>query len=518
MNTTEEKKIEITSTKDLKKEKSPERPAVKKTTKKLRKLSINTSYCRGEIKLIRYLIAKNGWKEVTGTNGDILWWGQSYFEDLSLATDILINRLPGMRFMAHKKTTGQYLNIYRSYFPEQFDFFPRTFLLPEETSALQAEIDKKERKLYIVKPTDGSQGDGIYLCRTMKEITSSKYVNSRGYVVQEYVDKPLIIDGKKFDLRVYVLISSVKPLIAFVNKEGLARFCTEDYEPPTNENIRDVYKHLTNYSLNKLSEKYVLTEETQEINDGSKRTFCSLWKSVEKAGYDKDVIWSNIKELIRKLLIGFTPFIHFEYNTAFGPKNSGKCFQVIGVDILIDENLKPWLLEINNNPSLNIEHELEVAKSGPISPVDLMVKSMVVEDAINLVRKKPEKQLELEEFKSYEKVFNGNEAEIEGMEVIGKILEIYGKLSGFKFKETLGATKFVKLAGVPIVANAGIDRQSLDILFTKIVGQNGTRQMDFLDFIHALEYIAGKATGTMSSETKFKLVSCFVDCVHSSLK
>ena len=180
----------------------------KKTTKKVRSININTSYCRGDIKLLRYLFAKHGWKETTGTKGDIIWWGQSYFEDLSLATDFYINRLPGMRYMAHKRITGQYLNIFRTYFPEQFDFFPQTFLLPEDETILEQKMSKKDKKRYIVKPTDGSQGTGIYLCSTMKEITSSKYVNAGGYVVQEYIDKPLIIDRKKFDLRVYVVIVS----------------------------------------------------------------------------------------------------------------------------------------------------------------------------------------------------------------------------------------------------------------------------------------------------------------------
>ncbi len=66
----------------------------------------------------------------------------------------------------------------------------------------------------------------------------------------------MIIDKKKFDLRLYVLISSVEPFIAYLHDEGLARFCTEDYEPPSKTNIKNPFIHLTNYSLNKENQKY----------------------------------------------------------------------------------------------------------------------------------------------------------------------------------------------------------------------------------------------------------------------
>lgn len=496
-------------------------PDEKLQTTKMPKLSINTSQARGEIKLLKHIIAKNGWKEVNGTKGDVIWSGIPTYEDFTLANEIFINRVPGMRYMAQKKVSGQFLNLFRSYFPTQFDFFPRTFLLPEDHSALEAEFQKDNKKLFIAKPTDGSQGEGIYLMRSMKDLPAVKFGASRGYVVQEYIDKPLIIDNKKFDLRVYVLISSVKPLIAFINKEGLARFCTEDYEAPNSQNIREAYRHLTNYSLNKISDKYVYTEEIQEINDGSKRTFCSLWKSIEKAGYSKDIIWDNIKDLVRKLLIGFTPFIHYEYNASFGGKGTAKCFHLLGVDVLIDENLKPWLLEINNTPSLCIEHDLEVGKVGPVSPVDLYVKTFAVEDSILLSRKKKETQLKLEEYRSYEKVYNGNEAKIAGMQVIEKILDVYAKLCGYKFAERLSSSRFIKLATVPVIRDAQIQKQDLDILFAKMIANTGSKQMDFLSFITAIELLVQKVSNpsaTAKSEKWFDLFAAFVDTVQASFK
>ena len=58
---------------------------------------------------------------------------------------------------------------------------------------------------------------------------SDTYTN---IIAQHYIDPPLIIDKKKFDLRIYVLVASLDPLIVYINDEGLARFCTEDYQAP----------------------------------------------------------------------------------------------------------------------------------------------------------------------------------------------------------------------------------------------------------------------------------------------
>lgn len=67
-----------------------------------------------------------------------------------------------------------------------------------------------------------------------------------------------------------MLVSSVFPFIGYLNEEGLARFCTEEYAHPSANNINNHYMHLTNYSLNKMSDKYIHNEETTEVHDGSK--------------------------------------------------------------------------------------------------------------------------------------------------------------------------------------------------------------------------------------------------------
>lgn len=71
-------------------------------------------------------------------------------------------------------------------------------------------------------------------------------------LVQSYIPKPLLLDGHKFDLRIYLLVSSVFPTLrAFLYADGLVRFATQPYANPTRSNLRKKTGHLTNYSINK---------------------------------------------------------------------------------------------------------------------------------------------------------------------------------------------------------------------------------------------------------------------------
>ena len=71
--------------------------------------------------------------------------------------------------------------------------------------------------------------------------------------MQEYIPNPYLIEGLKFDLRLYVLITCCDPLRLFLYPDGLVRFATELYEKPNKNNLDNLYMHLTNYSINKFS-------------------------------------------------------------------------------------------------------------------------------------------------------------------------------------------------------------------------------------------------------------------------
>ena len=74
--------------------------------------------------------------------------------------------------------------------------------------------------------------------------------------MSRYISNPHLIDGYKYDLRIYVLVTSFDPLKVYMFKEGLVRFATEKYS--TNpKTLKKRFVHLTNYSVNKKADTYV---------------------------------------------------------------------------------------------------------------------------------------------------------------------------------------------------------------------------------------------------------------------
>lgn len=202
-----------------------------------------------------------------------------------------MNRIPGVNFLARKRENFYLINRFKAYFMEdRHKYFPETFLIPEDYDDYVETHKSNPKRTYISKVNKGSQGYGITLIRNPKELSVKKVGKGDDMIVQRYIARPLLLKGKKHDLRLYVNIVSVEPFYAYLNEEGLARFCTVDYEEPNAENYADGGIHLTNYSQNKTKDGYVYTSEVTEINEGSKRTLESYWKSLEAEGMLPDEV------------------------------------------------------------------------------------------------------------------------------------------------------------------------------------------------------------------------------------
>ena len=285
-----------------------------------------------------------------------------------------VNHFPGIEYLARKKSLAKHLNIMYDIYPEMYDFYPRTFLLPEDANKLKEYAGNKRNKTYICKPDASCQGKGIFLTRNLEDIDFGSQI-----VVQRYLHNPFLINELKFDLRVYVLITSCDPLRLYIMREGLVRFCTEKYEKPSKQNMENSFAHLTNYAINKLNENFVFNNGTEDMSSGGKWSITALNKWLNEHGYNSAHVWENVHKVVIKTIIAGLPALQHQYRVFFPRTNDAHCcFQLLGFDIMLDSDLKPWLIEVNRSPSLATD-----------TPLDLEIKKAAVMDAFGIVNPQP---------------------------------------------------------------------------------------------------------------------------------
>ncbi|XP_059906475.1 tubulin polyglutamylase TTLL11 isoform X2 [Gadus macrocephalus] len=365
-----------------------------KHQRKKKPVTVDTSKAKTSLEALKMSIKQLKWKEFPlGRRAacDIYWHGTSFHDNDHIVSG-QVNKFPGMIEMLKKINLSRALRTMHELFPEEYNFYPRSWILPDEYQQFSAQIrglkdsDAAAHRTFIVKPDSGSQGEGIYLIREASEVRLAAGSQARQAVVQEYVQRPLLIDKLKFDIRLYVLVKALEPLQIYIAKEGLTRFCTEPYQEPNQKNLSHVFMHLTNYSLNVQSDNFVHSDSQ---STGSKRTFSSVLYRLASKGVDIKKVWSDVISLVIKTVIALVPELKVHYQADIPPGKPGPtCFQILGFDILLTKNLKPVLLEVNSNPSMRIEHEQEVAPGVfqyVSSPVDEDVKVCVIRDTLRLM-------------------------------------------------------------------------------------------------------------------------------------
>ena len=219
---------------------------------------------------------------------------------------------------------------------------------------------------WIVKPVASSRGRGIYLIKNPNQVALDEPL-----IVSKYVENPLLINGHKSDLRLYVLVTSYDPLVIYLYEEGLARFATVPYDE-SGSNLWNPCMHLCNSSINKYHSDYVTGSSAKDDDQGHKWSLSAFLKHLRANKINTTQLMASIEDVIIKSIIS----VEFSVNSAckmFVPHRNN-CFELYGFDILVDSNLKPWLLEVNMSPSLNTD-----------SPIDMKIKSNLLCDLFTLV-------------------------------------------------------------------------------------------------------------------------------------
>lgn len=297
-------------------------------------------------KLVSRILLYNGLSSTADDDYTLIWATSPEADMITpLSPYHKINHFPYSKQIVGNKAELAYLIQNHPNFQDFDNFFPKSYVLPDDKDSLFMKMKSNPKKTFIAKPPEGSCGHGIKIV-TFKDF----YTIHHNSVVSEYVSRPLTIDSFKFDMRIYVLVTSYAPLRAFVYKEGLARFATEIY----NVGKENVYSQLTNATLNKHGRnwsndfKWKLTDLLLEIEHRFKRS--------------SEEIFKMIVDVVAKTLAFIQPTM--SPNQRMSVINP--FFELYGFDLLLDRDFQMWLLEINTNPSMGFDEDVDYEVKGPL--------------------------------------------------------------------------------------------------------------------------------------------------------
>lgn len=300
-----------------------------------------------------------------------------------------MNHFPGTFQIGRKDRLWRNLQkLVSKYGINEFGIMPKTYVLPHDLKLLKHDWEKyaANNERWIIKPPASARGTGIKVVSKWTQIPKKRPV-----VVQRYVSKPYLINGNKFDLRLYVLVTSVHPLRIYLYKDGLARFASVKYNDEL-AFLNDRYMHLTNYSINRLSKNYTPNEDFAAC-EGHKWTLQTLLQYLKsEKRVDIDSLWEAMKDLVIKTIISGEASI--SSLTKANITSRYNCYELFGIDVLLDEDLKPWLLEVNISPSLHSASPLDIHVKGPLVATVLNIAQFQVPLKTNLdmlSKEKPQK-------------------------------------------------------------------------------------------------------------------------------
>jgi tubulin polyglutamylase TTLL4 len=210
--------------------------------------------------------------------------------------------------------------------PGYASFYPESYVVAEDGAQLEQRW--RGTKVWIVKPCGGARGSRIHLLDSSE---SGPPLSGKG-IVQVYIQRPFLIRNRRFEIRLYVFVPTVKPLRIYLHKAGLARFAEKDYRD--DGALDDLKIHLTN------------ADRTQSGNCSLAQLFIDLEK--------QNVSTRDLKKEFERITISTFIAGMCKIRESLPVANARTCFELYGIDLILDSDLKCYLLDVNLTPSMGI--------------------------------------------------------------------------------------------------------------------------------------------------------------------
>ncbi|CAE7890605.1 Ttll9, partial [Symbiodinium sp. KB8] len=282
------------------------------------------------------VMCRRGWKEVDMDGAwDVAWADRELvneiFDTQHMDSHQKVNHYRNCRELCRKdnlmknvkKMKRQLERDGRTDEAAEFDFCPITFTLPGDYALFKEEF----KRLGSRSPVSDWRSDKRW---------KPENPTVEPYVVQRYISNPYLIGGKKFDMRMYVLVPSFSPLTVWLYRAGFARFSARRYSSAMAD-VDDVEVHCTNVAIQKHGEHY-------NAETGGKWDLRSLkMHLISKHGVAAvDTLFQGMEGIVVRSLMSVQRCMITDKH----------CYELYGYDFLFDADLRPWLIEVNASPSL----------------------------------------------------------------------------------------------------------------------------------------------------------------------
>jgi hypothetical protein len=207
-----------------------------------------------------------------------------------------------------------------------------------EKEAQEKETNRKEKGEKEEKPATDLDAKQAAL---QKEAT--RMADKEGWVVQEYIQKQLLVSGRKFDIRCFVLLtySTKQGFKGYFFKDAYVRTSSKEYSL---DNIDDREAHLTNDAVQKFSKTY------GKFESGNKLNMVEWQEQINRDNPHaaKEIVASRIMpEVVRLTTLSLAACAE-----KLGQSDVKNTFELLGYDYMVTDQFEPKLIEINSNPCL----------------------------------------------------------------------------------------------------------------------------------------------------------------------
>lgn len=235
----------------------------------------------------------------------------------------IVNQLQNVNPLGNKK--DQY-NIHLNYYKTRPDYIPLTISFNrdslEELKQLFVSNPRDDPPVYIVKPENSLSRTGVGIVRNYLELIShlDHYSDYKEWIIQDYIDNPLLFNNKKFHFRIYVIyVQTENSTTAYLSKNGFIYTANKEFETDIFDN--DIVLSGENSKNNVF---YIPDDFTRSFG---KQT----WDTI---------VFPQIVKITRETIRSTVEHLKC-------PAKKQKCFKILGYDILINQDMKCFLAEIN---------------------------------------------------------------------------------------------------------------------------------------------------------------------------